>query len=125
MYLEPGPGGAGVDRRIPFPELPFNDQYQIFTPTSVTNVGELFGPNLFAKVEGNLSQVDDTTTSRVTPQRFRADIFGGALCNQQRMCISFPIQGVGLFDVLYLGERVRLLQNINGGGAAGIQIRME
>ena len=126
VYLEPGPGGAGVDRRIPFPELPFNDQYQIFTRTSVTNVGELFGPNLFAKVEGNLSEVDDdTTTRRVTPKRFRADIFGGALCYQQRTCIPFPIEGVGSFDVLYLGERVRLLQNINGGGAAGIQIRME
>eukprot|EP00977_Amphora_coffeiformis_P001868 scaffold360_cov192-Amphora_coffeaeformis.AAC.8 len=123
VYLEPGPEGAGVDRRIPFPEFPFNDQYQIFTATAgVTNVGELFGPNLFATVEGDLTEVD--TMVRTTPKGFRADILGGALC-YQRACVPLPIQGVGLFDVLYLGERVRLLQNINGGGAIGIQIKME
>jgi len=27
-YLLPGPDGAGVDRRVPFPELPFNDNFQ-------------------------------------------------------------------------------------------------
>ena len=30
VYLRPGPNGVGVDRRVPFPELPFNDSYQIF-----------------------------------------------------------------------------------------------
>ena len=28
-YLQPGPDGAGVDRRIPFPELPWNNSYQV------------------------------------------------------------------------------------------------
>ena len=45
-YLQPGPKGEGVDRRIPFPEFGFNEQYQIFrqNPGRVTNVGEVLGP---------------------------------------------------------------------------------
>lgn len=43
-YLQPGPKGGGIDRRIPFPELSFNDNYQIFTSNSITNIGEMFGP---------------------------------------------------------------------------------
>ena len=34
-YLQPGPEGGGVDRRIPFPDLPFNNNYQIFSARSV------------------------------------------------------------------------------------------
>ena len=30
-------------RRIPFPELPWNDSFQVFGAESVTNVGELLG----------------------------------------------------------------------------------
>ena len=30
-YLQPGPNGEGVDRRVPFPEFGFNEQYQIFS----------------------------------------------------------------------------------------------
>jgi len=39
-YLQPGPNGAGVDRRIPFPEFDFNDSYQQFDLDAgrVTNV---------------------------------------------------------------------------------------
>ena len=44
VYLESGPQGGGVDRRIPFPEFSFNDSYQTFTQNSVENVGELLGP---------------------------------------------------------------------------------
>ena len=29
-YLQPGPDGGGVDRRIPFPEFDFNDSFQVF-----------------------------------------------------------------------------------------------
>ena len=38
--LQPGPNGAGVDRRIPFPEFDFNDSYQQFDLDAgrVTNV---------------------------------------------------------------------------------------
>ena len=35
------------------------------------------------------------------------------------------IQGEGLFDSLYLGERLRIGQNINGGGAQVVQIRLD
>lgn len=39
-YLQPGPNGAGIDRRIPFPELDFNDSFQIFgKDNSVVNLG--------------------------------------------------------------------------------------
>ena len=51
-YLQPGPNGAGVDRRIPFPELPFNDSYQQFGVDSVVNIGELLGPSLEVRVGG-------------------------------------------------------------------------
>jgi Uncharacterized conserved protein (DUF2358) len=30
VYLRPGSDGSGIDRRIPFPEFPFNDSFQIF-----------------------------------------------------------------------------------------------
>ena len=43
-YLQPGPT-ARRDRRVPFPELPFNDSFQIFGEGTVTNVGELLGPS--------------------------------------------------------------------------------
>lgn len=31
-YLQPGPDGAGVDRRVPFPELPWNDSFRYLGP---------------------------------------------------------------------------------------------
>ena len=37
-YIRPGQTGGGLDRRIPFPELPFNESYQRFTSDSVTRV---------------------------------------------------------------------------------------
>ena len=117
VFLEPGPEGAGVDRRVPFPELPFNDQYQIFAKDSVTNVGELWGPDLSVEVYGGLKQASEAL--------FEADIQGGRLCWKRSCADGLPIQGTGLFSVPYLGERVRILQNINGGGARGVQIRMD
>jgi hypothetical protein len=121
VYLQAGPTGAGVDRRIPFPEFSFNDQYQIFTPTTVTNRGELFGPGFFAQVTGGVTEVD--SFSRRTPKALEANIQGGQVCVGQA-CFPLPIQGVGLFDILYLGDRLRILQNRNGGGAKGVQIKM-
>jgi len=64
VYLRAGPSGVGVDRRVPFPELPFNDSYQIFAGRSsssqstsssssattlgtITNLGELWGAQHF------------------------------------------------------------------------------
>jgi len=121
-YLQPGPDGAGVDRRVPFPELPWNDSFQIFGPASVTNVGELLGPLLEVRVSGSLAEAD--TLDITAPKRFQATIDSGKLCLANTACAPLPIQGVGLFDGLYLGKRLRIGQNINGGGARIVQVRV-
>lgn len=77
-YLQAGPNGGGIDRRIPFPDLPFNNNYQIFSTDSVTNVGELAGPLLEVRVGGSLAEDDATSLS--TPKRYRASIDRGSLC---------------------------------------------
>ena len=123
-YLQPGPQGGGIDRRIPFPDLPFNNNYQIFTSNSVTNVGELLGPLLEVRVGGNLEEEDENSVT--TPKRFRANISEGGLCigDEGTGCVPLPISGEGLFDGVYLGERLRIGQNINGGGARVIQVKI-
>jgi len=137
-YLQPGPNGAGIDRRIPFPEFDFNDSYQIFRddtnvnngiiPNSVINIGQILGPLAKIQVYGTVEQEDVTTTrgsTASTPRRFQANIQGGKLClKDDDLCIGLPIQGVGLFDSLYVGERLRIGQNLNGGGARVVQIRL-
>ena len=55
-YLQPGPKGEGVDRRIPFPEFGFNEQYQIFSSGRVTNVGEVLGPAVRVEVVSGNSE---------------------------------------------------------------------
>ena len=124
VYLQPGPDGGGIDRRIPFPDLPFNNNYQIFGAESVTNVGELLGPALKVRVGGRLREGD--TGSLSTPKRFRAEIEGGGLCvgEGEDECLPLPIHGEGIFDGVYLGRRLRIGQNINGGGARVVQVRV-
>jgi len=68
-YLQPGPDGGGVDRRIPFPEFPFNDSYQVFGKDTVVNIGELFGPSLRVEVSGDLVESDPTLME--VPKRFK------------------------------------------------------
>ena len=119
-YIRPGQGGGGLDRRIPFPELPFNESYQKFTMESVTNVGELLGPAVRVEVGGGLTEDDLTVDS--TPKRFRADITRGDLC-AGNVCVKLPIEGVGLFDGVYLGEQIRIGQNLNESGALVVQVR--
>lgn len=132
-YLQPGPSGAGVDRRIPFPEFDFNDSFQIFGSDSVINVGEVLGPALEVRVSGSLSE--DDPQDLVAPKRFKANIDQGALCasvtmgsmekaNIGRACLPLPIQGEGIFDGVYLGKRLRIGQNLNGGGARIVQVRV-
>ena len=124
VYLQPGPEGGGIDRRIPFPEFWFNNNYQIFSKNSVTNVGEIFGPLLEVRVGGSLEEEDET--SLATPKRFRANIDQGDLCLGQTSdkCIPLPISGEGLFDGVYLGKRLRIGQNLNGGGARVVQVKI-
>eukprot|EP00629_Pelagomonadales_sp_RCC1024_P009129 CAMPEP_0119277486 /NCGR_PEP_ID=MMETSP1329-20130426/17227_1 /TAXON_ID=114041 /ORGANISM="Genus nov. species nov., Strain RCC1024" /LENGTH=227 /DNA_ID=CAMNT_0007277955 /DNA_START=53 /DNA_END=732 /DNA_ORIENTATION=- len=120
VYLRPGPDGAGVDRRIPFPELDFNDSFQIFGEKSVTNIGEVLGPAVRVEVSGGLEEADSTTRS---PKRFVANIDAGALCVSQT-CVPLPISGEGLFDGLYLDDGLRIGQNLNGGGARVVQVKV-
>ena len=122
-YLQPGPDGAGVDRRIPFPELPWNDSFQIFGSDSVTNVGELLGPWLEVRVSGGLAEDDASVAT--APKRFRASITGGDLCLRGVGCAPLPIRGEGIFDGVYLGPRLRIGQNLNGGGARIVQVRVD
>ena len=122
-YLQPGPDGAGVDRRIPFPELPFNDSYQKFGIDSVTNIGELLGASLEVRVSGSLSE--DDATDLTCPKRFIANINDGKLCAAQSFCAPLPIKGEGIFDGVYLGRRLRIGQNLNGGGARIVQVRVD
>ena len=121
-YLQPGPDGTGVDRRIPFPEFDFNDSYQRFGESSVLNIGELLGPTLRVEVGGSLTEEDASVVR--SPKRFRADITGGGLCLGSLPCAPLPIKGVGLFDGVYLGRRLRIGQNLNGGGARIVQLRV-
>ena len=123
-YLQPGPKGEGVDRRIPFPEFGFNEQYQIFrqNPGRVTNVGEVLGPAVRVEVKGGLEELDSSVTR--SPKRFRALIDDGALCAGSA-CAPLPISGEGLFDGVYLDDRLRVGQNLNGGGARIVQVRVE
>jgi hypothetical protein len=36
-----------------------------------------------------------------------------------------PIEGVGVFESVFLGDRLRIGQNINGGGALAVQVRVQ
>lgn len=123
-YIQPGPGGGGIDRRIPFPDLPLNNNYQVFSNNSVVNVGEIFGPLLEVRVGGNLQEEDERSHS--TPKRYRANIDRGGLCigKGYNNCLPLPINGEGIFDGVYLGERLRIGQNINGGGARVVQVKI-
>ena len=123
-YLQPGPKGEGVDRRVPFPEFGFNEQYQIFrqNPGRVTNVGEVLGQAVRVEVKGGLEELDSSVTR--SPKRFRALIDDGALCAGSA-CAPLPISGEGLFDGAYLDDRLRIGQNLNGGGARIVQVRVE
>jgi hypothetical protein len=123
VYLQPGPEGGGIDRRIPFPELPFNQNYQKFGSDVVENIGQVMGPWVDVRVSGELHEENPTTMA--SPKRFQADIQRGELCVQRIYCAPLPIEGQGLFDSVYVGERLRIGQNINGGRARVVQIRLD
>ena len=69
------------------------------------------------------------------PRRFQADLAQGALCgsitmgsrekaNTGRLCGPLPIRGDGSFDLLYVGPRVRVSQNVEGGGVRTVHVRV-
>lgn len=121
-YIRPGREGGGLDRRIPFPEFDFNESYQKFTADSVNNVGELLGPTVRIEVSGDLSEDDLDVNS--TPKRFQANIRRGDLF-AGNFRVKLPIEGVGIFDGVYLGEHIRIGQNLNGSGALVVQVRSD
>lgn len=146
VYLQPGPEGAGIDRRLPFfPDLDFNDSFQVFSSSTlaeinnndanrVTNIGQVLGSLAEVRVSGSLREVpssaqvsspSSSTTTSTTKRRFEATIEGGKICLGASCPIDLPmIQGKGVFDSLYLGDRLRIGQNINGGGARVVQVRL-
>ena len=80
------------------------------------NVGEILGPGLEVRVSGSLRE--DDPTSFLTPKRFVATINRGRLCLSSSACAPLPISGEGIFDGVYLGKKIRIGQNLNGGGGA-------
>jgi hypothetical protein len=122
VYLQLGPTGAGIDRRIPFPEFDFNDNFQIFSTTNITNIGQVLGRLADVRVSGSLREHEALQTK--SPKRYEVDIDRGSLCVMGDNCVPLPISGQGLFDGLYLGSRLRIGQNINGGGARVVQVRV-
>jgi hypothetical protein len=133
VYLRAGSDGSGIDRRIPFPEFPFNDSFQIFhgldsNPSKdaemIRNVGQVLGPNVFVAVFGDL--VDIPASREAARKRLQANIRGGKLCFvSDATCLGLPISGVGIFESIYLGDRLRIGQNVNGGGALVVQVRVD
>ncbi|VEU39684.1 unnamed protein product [Pseudo-nitzschia multistriata] len=138
-YLQKGPSGAGIDRRIPFvPDWNYNDSFQVFASSDaadgarVTNIGQVLGPLVDIRVSGSLREITTTGNRR----RFEASIDGGNLCfggslpsGSSAVSGSCPvalpmIRGRGIFESLYLGDRIRIGQNINGGGARVVQVRL-
>lgn len=142
VCLQPGPDGTGIDRRIPFfPELSFNNNYQIFSISSlleendkstIINVGELLEPLLEVRVSGTLQEEEHVLSSSSSsshsfmPKRYHVTIDNGGLCigTKTSSCLPLPIRGEGIFESVYLGKRLRIGQNINGGGARVVQIKL-
>ena len=104
VYVQPGPQDVlypGTERRLLFPDLQWNDKYQIVGLSYVINVGELAGPLLEVRAAGSLAEMDaspvlpSSTRSRgdpalplapiVGPRRFQAGLAEGALCGSITM----------------------------------------
>lgn len=79
--------------------------------------------HFFAAVSGDLVEVKDLTDA-LTPKRLQANIKGRRLCFKIN-CFSLPISGEDMLESVYLGDRLRIGQNVNGGGALVVQVRME
>ena len=67
-------------------------------------MGEVLGPAVRVEVKGGLEELDSSVTR--SPKRFRALIDDGALCAGSA-CAPLPISGEGLFDGVYLDDRLR------------------
>jgi hypothetical protein len=90
----------------------------------IRNVGQVLGPNVFVAVFGDL--VDVNSSREAGRKRLQANIRGGKLCFVfDAACLVLPISGVGIFDSVYLGDRLRIGQNVNGGGALVVQVRVD
>ena len=88
---------------------------------------ELWKPDGTDAATGKVEYEDDEA-DLVSPKRFRADINQGRLCagdGASAPCLPLPISGVGLFDGVYLDSKLRIGQNLNGGGARIVQVRVD
>ena len=83
------------------------------------------GPEMEVRVGGTLREGDGTSPE--TPKTFVVGIKRGQLCigrSTDTQWVPIPIRGEGLFDGVYLGERLRIGQNLNGGGARVVQVKV-
>ena len=122
----------GADRAQLFPELPWNEKFQILGTADVINVAELLGPLLEVRAAGSITEDANDGTS---PRRVRAEVSQGAICgsftigtrekaNTGRLCGPLPIRGDGSFDALYVGPRIRISENVEGGGVRTVHVRI-
>jgi len=137
VYVQPAPNAwlyPGADRSLKFPVLPGSDSYQIVGRSDVINVGELLGPLLEVRAAGSFTE-QASSDGRPLPRRIQADMREGVLCgsltmgsrekaNTGRVCGPLPIRGDCSFDSLYVGEQVRVSQNVDGGGARTVHVRI-
>ena len=98
VYVQPGPQDVlypDTERRLLFPDLAWNDKYQIVGLSYIINVAELAGPLLEVRAAGSIGEMDASEvllpsrrrggqalprTPIVGPRRFQADLAEGALC---------------------------------------------
>lgn len=133
-YVHPGlqdtlyPGAE----RTQLLELPWNEKYQILGVADVINVAEILGPLLEVRAAGSITEDANDGTS---PRRVRTELAQGAICgsvtigtrekaNTGRLCGPLPIRGDGSFDALYVGPRIRISENVEGGGARTVHVRI-
>ena len=105
----------------------FNENFQIFSEdNSVVTVDQIFGSWLDMRVIGSLQEVQDPAEFTMTsslPKRFQSDLQERIVCiGGNQNCLVMPMQGEGLFDSVYLGERLRIG---NSGGVVVVQIRLD
>ena len=64
------------------------------------------------------------TVSSSTPARARRLGSSITLTCQTLRCAPLPTRGDGSFDALYVGPRVRVSQNAEGGGVRTVHVRV-
>lgn len=85
---------------------------------SVLNKAEYLGDKLWVTASGTYTPLDDSPS---LPKPIQANISSGCI-HVFGVDIPLPIRGTGLFEVVYLDERVRVFRS---GGALAVQVKEE